>query len=228
MNEVVGFVREYAPKTNQVVFDREEPIAIGLGQTISIFADAESVLGETGAVRSLNTPTFTGNRDADGGGPNRTTALAVTAAIRQFNEVEIQITYATGQGFTDAQVYLTSVQVTGTVLERLQPTKVPRQDATSKSRYHPRTLRLENTWIHSAAAMGTRADALLAALATPETRQGLRWIVDDYAVFAALELSDRIQVLMPGYTETAFIEIDSARHPAGRRHAGLHVADDRR
>ena len=97
--------------------------------------------------------------------------------------------------------------VTGTVLMRLQPTKTPpRRDQTSIDRFTRRSLRLSNTWIHSVAAMTTRADALLVALSTPETRQALRWIVSDYADFAALELSDRIQVLMPGYTETAFIE----------------------
>ena len=53
-NEVIGEVREYAPMTGQTVFEREEPIAIGLGQTISIFADVETVLGETGAVSSLD------------------------------------------------------------------------------------------------------------------------------------------------------------------------------
>ena len=40
-NEVVGNVRQYAPKTGQPVFERGEPIAIGLGDTVTLIADYE-------------------------------------------------------------------------------------------------------------------------------------------------------------------------------------------
>ena len=43
-------------------------------------------------------------------------------------------------------------------------------------------------------------------LDSPETRLEFSWYVDAYATFRALELSDRIRLKLPSYTDDAFIE----------------------
>ena len=203
-NEVVGLIREYAAKTGQVVFERGEPIAIGLGDTVTLIADYEGG-GAVSEVDAVTSSDYTATRDIDGGGDRRS-ALTVTATIGQFNEIRVEVVYPTGGGFTDQEVFLRSITVNGTVLSRLAPAKVTRRDDTSISRYKLKTLTLRDTWIDNAANMTARADALLAVLKSPETRLEFDWFVEDYALFRALELSDRIQLRLPGYTEQAFIE----------------------
>ena len=120
-NEVVGFVRQYNERTGETVFELTEPVAVALGTTITLREDFEGA-----AVSALDsTISHSARVNADGSGGNRTAALQLTASIGQFNEVEVEVSYPTGGGFTDNEVYLRSVIVTGTVLERVQPLKVP-------------------------------------------------------------------------------------------------------
>ena len=98
------------------------------------------------------------------------------------------------------------LQVKGTILRATSSTKVTRTDAVSLGRYKPKTLELRNTWISSRDIMQQRADAILAVTASPETRYTFGWYVRDWDDFTGLELSDRIQLKMPGYTINAFIE----------------------
>ena len=159
------------------------------------------------SLRSMPSPPATTPRRARR--PAAATGAApstVTATIGQFNEIRVEVVYPTGGGFTDQEVFLRSITVNGTVLSRLAPAKVTRRDDTSISRYKLKTLTLRDTWIDNAANMTARADALLAVLKSPETRLEFDWFVEDYALFRALELSDRIQLRLPGYTEQAFIE----------------------
>ena len=224
-NEVVGLIREYALKTGQPVFERGAPIAIGLGDTVTLISDYEED-GAATAVDAVTTGDYTATRDMDGG-PDRRTALTVTATIGQFNEIRVEVVYPVGGGFTDQEVFLRSITVNGTVLSRLAPAKVTRRDDTSIGRYKLKTLTLRDTWIDNAANMTARADSLLAALATPETRVEFPWIVEDYALFRALELSDRIRLKPPWLYRASVHREHRAQHPAIRRSPRLHAASHR-
>ena len=104
-----------------------------------------------------------------------------------------------------AELFFT-MAVKGSILRRLQPAKVPRRDDSSIEKYKIKTLELRDTWIQSQANMEARADGILDLLATPETRLQFSWYIGSYADFIALELSDRIRLKMPSYTDDAFIE----------------------
>ena len=51
-NEVVGFIRQYETRMNQTVFERQDPIQIDRGGTVTLFADFEGL----GAVIDLDVP----------------------------------------------------------------------------------------------------------------------------------------------------------------------------
>ena len=104
------------------------------------------------------------------------------------------------------RLFITLLDLKGSILRNLPPAKVPRRSAASIEKYKLKTLELRDTWIQSQANMEARADAILEVLDSPETRLEFGWYVRDYADFLALELSDRIQLKMPFYTDDAFIE----------------------
>ena len=80
-------------------------------------------------------------------------------------------------------------------------------------RFKRKTVELRDTWINNQQAMRTRADALLAQLGVAETRVEFDWIVDDYADFTALDISDLIRLKLPSYTSDAYIENLALRIP---------------
>ena len=213
VNDVVGFVREFETETAQTVFRREEAVAIGLGTSVFLVSDFE----EDGAVLSIDTPVafvdYTARRNADGTGANDTSRLTLTATISQFNEVQVEVIYPTQGGTEPSEVFLTTANLKGTVLRRLPPDKVVRRAATSITRFKRKTLELRETWINNQQAMRTRADALLAQLGDSEIRVEFDWIVEDYADFTALEISDRIRLKLPSYTDDAYIENLALRIP---------------
>ena len=213
VNDVVGFVREFETETAQTVFRREEAVAIGLGTSVFLVSDFE----EDGAVLSIDTPVafvdYTARRNADGTGANDTSRLTLTATITQFNEVQVEVLYPTQGGNEPSEVFLITANLKGTVLRRLPPDKVVRRAATSITRFKRKTLELRETWINNQQAMRTRADALLAQLGDSEIRVEFDWIVEDYADFRALEISDRIRLKLPSYTDDAYIENLALRIP---------------
>ena len=213
VNQVVGFVREFETETAQTVFRREEAVAIGLGTSVFLVSDFE----EDGAVLSIDTPVagtgYTASRNADGTGANDTSRLTLTATISQFNEVQVEVIYPTQGGNEPSEVFLTTANLKGTVLRRLPPDKVNRRAATSITRFKRKTLELRETWINNQQAMRTRADALLAQLGDSEIRVEFDWIVEDYADFTALEISDLIRLKLPSYTDDAYIENLALRIP---------------
>ncbi len=204
-NEVLGFVRQYAPMAAQTVFERLDPIPIAKGTTIDLFADYE----EDGAVIELDTPVattdYTANNNIDGSGTNRTNRIDVNPSFSQFNEVKVAVTYPSVAGLPD-EIFITKLTIKGSVLRRLQSAKVARRTQASIDKYKLKTLELRDTWIQSQSNMEARADAILALLDSPEIRLQFSWYVDDYATFRALELSDRIRLKLPSYTDDAFIE----------------------
>ena len=204
-NQVVGQVREYAERASQTIFERASPVAIALGATVTLISDYLP----DGAVLDIDTITnsdFTANVESDGTGNDRRAALTLSASIGDFNEILLEVVYPTGGSFTDAQVFLTSANIKGTVLARVDSRKVVRSNQESIDRYKLKTFPLENTWVDNEANMETRADALLDTLATPETRIRWSWIVDSYADFRSHEISDRVTIKMPGYTDDVFLE----------------------
>ena len=131
VNEVVGFVREFATETGQIVFQREEAVAIGLGTSVLLVSDFE----EDGAVLSIDTPVagtdYTIRRNADGTGADDAHRITVTTSISQFNEMQVELLYPTQGGTEPNEVFLTMADLKGTVLRRLPPDKVVRRAATS-------------------------------------------------------------------------------------------------
>ena len=195
-------MRQYTQKAGQTVFELVEPIVIAKGTTIELFAD---YTGD--AIVSLDTATtHTANTERDGSGTNRTNRITVdNPELSEFNEIKMTLTFAnTG---SDDELYVTSLVVTGAVLERGTPLKVSRRNQASIDRYRLKTLPLENTWIAGTAAMQSRADALLTALAVPETRLTLAWHVADWADFKVTGArANLVTVKMPRYEVEAFIE----------------------
>ena len=114
--------------------------------------------------------------------------------------------YPTQGGTEPSEVFLTMADLKGTVLRRLPPDKVVRRSDDSITNFKRKTLELRETWINNQQAMRTRADALLAQLGDSEIRVEFDWIVEDYADFRALEISDRIRLKLPSYTDDAYIE----------------------
>ena len=206
INTVSGFVRDFERKTDQIIFTLGTAFGVNRGSTVTLFFDYEE---NQGALESVEDPVATTdymvNAAIDGSGSDRTSVLDVTAEINQFNELKITVSYPAA-GSTEATLYVTSLQVKGAVLTATSSTKVTRTDEQSRARYRPKSLALRNTWISSRDIMQQRADALLAALATPETRYEFPWYVKDWADFTGLELSDKVKLKMPGYEVDCFIE----------------------
>lgn len=204
-NEVVGFVRQYETLTAETVFERQDAIAIARGGSVPLFADFE---GE-GAVSELDAPAsgtdYTAHVNMDGSGNNRSSLLDVTVELSQFNEIKVVVNYPTVGG-APAELFITKMVVKGSILRRLAPAKVSRRTQASIDKYKLKTLELRDTWILSQANMEARADAILALLDSPETRLQFSFYLDDYATFRSLELSDRIRMKFPSYTDDAFIE----------------------
>ena len=204
-NEVVGFIRQYETLTNETVFERQDPIQIDRGGSVTLFADFEGL----GAVTDLDAPVsnvdYMAFNNMDGSGANRSSLLAVDVEISQFNEIKVSINYPVSPG-VPAEIFITSINIKGSVLNRLQPAKVPKRSDSSIEKYKLKTLELRDTWIQSQANMEARIDAILALLDTPETRLQFSWYVPAYADFRALELSDRIRLKLPAYTDDGYIE----------------------
>ena len=210
-NQVIGYVRQYETLTAETVFERQDPISIDRGGAVTLFADFEG-----GAVASLDVPVsgtdYSANEAVDGSGTDRSSLLTVAATISQFNEIEVAILYPVTPG-APAELFLTNINIKGSILRRLQPAKVPRRTQSSIDKYKLKTLELRDTWIQSQANMEARADAMLAWLDSPEIRVEFDWIVEDYADFLALEISDRIRLKLPSYTDDAYIENLALRIP---------------
>ena len=210
-NQVVGFIRQYETLTAETVFERQDPISIDRGGAVTLFADFEE-----GTVVSLDLPAsgtdYVANEAMDGSGTDRSSLLTVAATISQFNEIEVAILYPVTPG-APAELFLTNINIKGSILRRLQPAKVPRRTQASIDKYKLKTLELRDTWIQSQANMEARADAILALLDSPEIRVEFDWIVEDYADFTALEISDRIRLKLPSYTDDAYIENLALRIP---------------
>ena len=204
-NEVVGFIRQYETLTNETVFERQDPIQIDRGGSVTLFADFEGL----GAVTDLDAPVsnvdYMAFNNMDGSGTNRSSLLAVDVEISQFNEIKVSINYPVSPG-VPAEIFITAINIKGSVLNRLQPAKVPKRSDSSIEKYKLKTLELRDTWIQSQANMEARIDAILALLDTPETRLQFSWYVPTYADFRALELSDRIRLKLPAYTDDGYIE----------------------
>ena len=121
-NTVSGYVRDFEEVTDQVVFTLGSSFAINRGTTVDLFFDWE----EGGALESVEDPTaftdYAARVNADGTGTNRTSELNVTAEVSQFNEGKISISYPAGG--PDATIYVTMLQVKGTILRATSSTKV--------------------------------------------------------------------------------------------------------
>ena len=211
-NQVVGYIREFATRDALTILERGEAIPVGLGSTVTITADFEG-----GAVEDIDPITdFTANAEPDGSGADRKAALTLSASIGQFNEILVEVSYPTGGGFSEAELYLTTLNVTGTVLQNVAPSKVTRTNPQSNTRYRRKSVALRDTWITSAGTMIQRADDLLDALAAPETRMAVQWVVTDYATLAGMEISDRHRVIMPNYEVEGFLEHEAVHVPLDR------------
>ena len=206
-NVVQGDVRQFETKTGETVYTSEIPIPIALGGRL----DLVSVYPvETGAVSELDTlvaqTDWTANTAADGTGNNRTSQVDIDIELMDFNEIHITITYPTMAGTQADTLYVRDLTIEGTVLTVTTSLQVTREDTVSKQRYRPKTRGLRNTWIRSVADMENRADAILDAIASPERRVQLDYLVEDWAEFLSLDLSDRVRVVLPTVESDAFIE----------------------
>ena len=205
VNEVVGFTRQYETVSGQTVFQRQDAIAIDEGSTVTLFAD---FVGAGGSVSSLDVPVsgtdYTMNDAMDGSGNDRSSLVTVAATISQFNEIEVAVVYPVGAG--PAEIFITSLNIKGSILRNLPPAKVVRRTQSSIGKYKLKTLELRDTWIQNQANMEVRADAILALLDSPEKRLEFSFYLADYTTFRDLELSDRIRLKLPSYTDDAFIE----------------------
>ena len=210
-NEVLGFVRQFERRTSQDVFQRVDAIPIDRGGSVTLYADFDDETGGNfgGAVESLITPVsgthYTANDEMDGSGTDRSSLLDVVPTISQFNEIEVIVNYPVTPG-APAEIFITSITIRGAILRPIVPSKIARRNQSSIEKYKLKTLPLRDTWIQSQANMEARADAILALLDTPETRLRFSWYISDYADFRALELSDRIRLKLPAYTDDAYIE----------------------
>ena len=132
--------------------------------------------------------------------------MDIDIELMDFNEIHITITYPTMAGTQADTLYVRDLTIEGTVLTVTTSLQVTREDTVSKQRYRPKTRGLRNTWIRSVADMENRADAILDAIASPERRVQLDYLVEDWAVFLSLDLSDRVRVVLPTVESDAFIE----------------------
>lgn len=202
-NIVEGTVRQFETQTNETLYTNHESIPIALGGRVDLVAIWDP---RRGAVTELNALTgWTAHPNADGSGADRTSRVNITIELMDFNEIHITIVYPTGAGFDDT-LYVRGLTVTGSLLTITTPLTVSRRDTVSVERYRPKTLPLENTWVRSVTDMETRADAILDAIAEPERRVSLDWIVNDWADFLSLDLSDRVRVDLPTIQSDGFVE----------------------
>ena len=193
------------------MFQRVDAIPIDRGGSVTLYADFDDASGGNlgGAVESLITPVagthYTANNAMDGSGTDRSSLLDVVPSISQFNEIEVVVNYPVSPG-VPAEIFITSITILGAILRPIVPAKVPRRNESSIEKYKLKTHTIRDTWIQNQANMEARADAILALLDSPEKRLQFSWYVDDYADFRSLELSDRIRLKLPSYTDDAFIE----------------------
>ena len=173
-NEVVGFIRQYETLADELVFERQDFIQIDRGGSVELFADFEGA-----AVSDLDDPVsgtdYNAYENMEGTGTNWSFGLTVDVSISQFNEIKVVVNYPVVSGYP-AELFFT-MRVQGSILRRLQPAKVARRDDSSIEKYKIKTLELRDTWIQSQANMEARADAILALLATPETRLKFSWYI---------------------------------------------------
>lgn len=204
-NRVIGYVREFEQETAQTVLRRTEAVPVALGATVILTSDYEG----DGAVLSVDTPVattdYTANQSADGTGTNATSDITVAVSIGDFNEVNLSVTYPITGGTQPSEVFLTFADIKGTVLTRLFPDKVTAISAASDVE-QARALELRETWINDRAGMTALANHLLGQLASSEVRVDYSFIVYDWSVFTDLELSDKVRLRMPTYTDDLFIE----------------------
>jgi len=206
-NELIGQIRQFETRTDQVVLQRRAAIRINRGSFVTVRADYEG----RGAVSELNTPVsgtdYVVNAQADGMGTDHAADVNVTQSVSasNFNEIEVTVNYPVAPG-KPAHVFLTALTVKGMVITNLTPSKVVRQSPASITRYKRRSHTLRDTWILTEAAMAARADGVLSQIDSPENRIKFNWFVEDYADFLSMELSDLIQVKMPNYSGDAYVE----------------------
>ena len=205
-NVVQGNVRQFQTRNDETVYQSEIPIPIALGGRLDLVSVYPVGSGAVSELNSLVDGTdWTANTASDGSGTDRTSRIGVDIELMDFNEVHITIAYGTGSGF-DSTLYVRGLTIFGSVLTISTPLQVTREDTVSKQRYRPKTRSLRNTWIRSVADMENRADAILDVLASPERRLELTYLVEDWATFLALDLSDRVHLVLDNLESDAFIE----------------------
>ena len=208
-NVVEGDVRQFETKTEEEVYTSEIPIPISLGGRLDLVSAYDPKSGAVTELDDLTAGTdWTANVASDGTGADRTSQVNIEIELMDFNEIHITCAYANIPGQSQVEtLYIRDLTIKGTVLKVSTPLLVTQEDTSSKERYNPKVRSVKNTWIRSVADMEMRAADILSVLASPERRISISYLVDDWADFLALDLSDRVRLnLSDALLSDAFIE----------------------
>ena len=208
-NQVIAEVRQFQP----AMADQEIAVVQGRVPVIHSRDTVLEVISQVnGAIQSINPPV--GQTDYKyGDGTTVQAGVNLQAEIEDFNVVKMTLAQAVT---LDGPEDFYDIALKGTVLNLGQPFRIVREDAASIRRYKRKPFSLKGTWLNTIQEAETRADALLARLATPERRVSLDWHIEDWADFLAMDLSDRVGVNMPNLVSDGFIEAIKVHIPLNR------------
>lgn len=218
-NEVRASVQTYRQEAEQLLWTLQSVPSIGVGKSEPFFAEwPNPTTGQDGHQVDLwTTPVattdYTANSQADGLGTDLTADMAVT--VSKFSTA-MKITVTNNASQT---AFLTKLQARGVPVFKQEPIPVESEDATSKSKYGPRTYPVPGRFIPDRATAQDYVAHIKSIYKDPIPILPFSYIAnrnDDLLAKAqVLDVSDRITVNADAATKLGIGEdffIESERH----------------
>ena len=215
-------VRTFTVGTAAVLWTLLHTVALAQGDTHTFLAQYPapgSTVGDVGVdawTAMVATTDYTANSQANGMGTDLTSSLTVTTVAATDTAISRRIT-VTNSGTTT--LIITHLQTRGTPLSEAEPTVVEVRDQFSIDDYG------EQTYLAPAQYISTIADAesyggfLLSLVKEPQTRARVTFEASSFQAEAqAIDLSNRVRLMLNGREEEHFVEAISHEILRGERH----------
>ena len=193
-NHVTVYAYGWKQYTDVVLWQAENVVNVGAGQTLTIWGDLQYNQQETVA-QSIITPVattdYTANTAEDGSGTDMTSDVSIAAtAFTKRAKIEI-----TNSGAMTA--YMTLLQVRGTALVQNERSAATMEDSSSISAYSRRDLAVDVEWLQDFETARDMASYLRSLLARPAAFVEVQ--LRDEPAFQFVEIGDRVHLTLDTY-----------------------------
>ena len=215
-------VRTFAVGTAAVLWTLLHTVALEPGDTHTFLAQYPapgSTVGDVGVdawTTMVATTDYTANSQANGMGTDLTSSLTVTTIAATDTAISRRITVK-NTGTTT--LIITHLQTRGTPLSEAEPTVVEVRDQFSIDDYGEQTYLAPAQYISTVADAESYGGFLLSLVKEPQTRARVTFEASSFQAEAqAIDLSNRVRLMLNGREEEHFVEAISHEILRGERH----------